>query len=223
MKADETGAEMTGVFDSREHPETLTGFPFPYRLAATYRLDAQGLSLRFVVINPGDGKLPFGYGAHPYFKLPLGKRGSRGECLLHVPAARRWNGQALRAVSDGVVAPLEELLPPVPPELDLRQPVQLVERLYDGVWTDLTLVNGLVECAVLDPVNRRKAVMRATPNHPNVTVYTPAWGPAACFEPWTCPPNTFNLAARGVPGNGLTVLEPGERWEGTMWLSIEKL
>src|SRR5687768_13606269 len=93
--ADETGAEMTGVFDSREHRETLEGFPFPYRLEATFRLDAKGLSLRFVVINAGEGKLPFGYGAHPYFKLPLGKKGSRGECLLHVPAARRWNGNAL--------------------------------------------------------------------------------------------------------------------------------
>jgi aldose 1-epimerase len=140
-----------------------------------------------------------------------------------VTAARRWNGPALRAVSDGAIGGPEELLPPVPPELDLRQPVQLVERMYDGVWTDLTLVNGLVECAALDPANGRKAVMRATPNHPNVTVFTPAWAPAACFEPWTCPPNAFNLAANGIPGHGLTVLAPGERWEGTMWLSIEAL
>jgi aldose 1-epimerase len=223
VKADATGAEMTGVFDSAEHPETLEGFPFAHLVESTYRLDAAGLSLRFSVVNTGDGKLPFGYGAHPYFKLPLGKSGSRGDCLLHVPAARRWNGQALRAVSDGVIAPLEELLPPLTPDLDLRTPTRLVERMYDGVWTDLTLVNGLVECAAHDPVNGRKAVMRATPNHPNVTVYTPAFAPGVCFEPWTCPPNAFNLASHGIPGHGLTVLGPGERWEGTMWLSIESL
>ena len=221
--ADESGAWVRGEFASEDHPELAEQFPFEYRVEALYRLEASGLSLRFSVENPGREKLPFGYGPHPYFKLPLGTRGARGECLLHVPAGRRWNGPALRAVSDGVIGSPGELLPPVPPELDLRQPVQLVERMYDGVWTDLTLVNGLVECAALDPVNGRRAVMRATPNHPNVTVYTPAFAPGVCFEPWTCPPNAFNLAAHGIPGNGLIVLGPGERWEGTMWLSIEAL
>ena len=221
--ADEEGAWVSGRFDSADHPELAEQFPFEYRVEALYRLDSAGLSLRFSVENAGEGKLPFGYGAHPYFKLPLGSSGSRGECLLHVPAGRRWNGQALRAVSDGVVGRPEELLPPVAPELDLRQPVQLVEKMYDGVWTDLSLVDGLVECAAHDPANGRKAVMRATPNHPNVTVFTPAWAPGVCFEPWTCPPNSFNLAAHGIPGHGLTVLGEGERWEGTMWLSIETL
>lgn len=223
LKADAHGAEMTGVFESADHPELAEQFPFPYRVESIYRLDAKGLSLTFRVTNPGEVKLPFGYGAHPYFKLPLGKKGSRGECLLHVPAARRWSGQALRAVSDGVLPSEDELLPALAPELDLRKPTKLVERMYDGVWTDLTLVDGLVECAALDPVNGRKAVMRATPNHPNVTVFTPAWAPGVCFEPWTCPPNAFNLAARGIPSSGLTVLGPGGRWEGTMWLSIERL
>ncbi|HET7770933.1 MAG TPA: aldose 1-epimerase [Chloroflexota bacterium] len=221
--ADETGAWVMGVFESGDYPELREQFPFDYRVEAHYRLEETGLALRFSVLNTGGGRLPFGYGAHPYFKLPLGSRGSRGECLLHVPAARRWHGPALRAVSDGAIGGPDELLPPVPPELDLRRPVQLVERMYDGVWTDLTLVSGLVECAALDPVNGRKAVMRATPNHANVTVFTPAWAPGACFEPWTCPPNAFNLAAHGIPGHGLTVLSPGERWEGTMWLSIERL
>jgi aldose 1-epimerase len=130
---DESAAWVSGLFTSDDYPELAEQFPFAYRVQALHRLDVSGLSLRFSVENTGSGKLPFGYGAHPYFKLPLGARGSRGECLLHVPAARRWNGQALRAVSDGTVGTPEELLPPVAPELDLRAPVQLVERLYDGV------------------------------------------------------------------------------------------
>ena len=105
-------------------------------------------------------------------------------------------------------------------DLDLRRPRPLAERLYDGVFTDLTLTGGLVECFVSDPANALEAVMRATPNHTNVVVYTPQGRPGVCFEPWTCPPNTFNLAARGVPQHGLTVLGPGASREGTMWLSV---
>jgi len=106
---------------------------------------------------------------------------------------------------------------------DLHGPLPLVEKTYNGVYTDLDLTNGLVECSVADPANGVEAVMRATPNHPVVVVYTHAGAESVCFEPWTCPPNVFNLAARGVPGNGLVVLAPGQEWVGTMWLSLRRL
>lgn len=222
MEADDTSARVTSALDSVDHTNLRESYPFDYRVEATYTLDARGLALTFRVVNTGDAKLPFGYGAHPYLKLPLGPEGDRGTCLLHVPASKRWNGAALRDVSEGKVAPLDTLCEPISAEWDLRTPRAIVEKHYDGVWTDLSLVDGLVECSAQDPLNGRRAVMRATPNHPNVTVFTPPWGPSVCFEPWTCPPNAFNLAAHNVPGNGLTVLEAGEQWEGTMWLSVEE-
>jgi aldose 1-epimerase len=218
-------ATVTSVLEPADVPDTREEYPFPFRVEATYALDAEGLRLTLRVRNTGDGPLPFGYGAHPYFQLPVGESdaGRRDACRLRVPAARRWNGEKLRAVSEGVVAPWEELCPPVPAELDLRSGPMLLDRQLDGVWTEMELVNGLVECAVEDPASGLAAVMRATPNHPNVTVFTPPWGDGVCFEPWTCPPNAFNLAAHGVPDHGLTVLQPGEVWEGTMWLGVRRL
>jgi len=223
MQSGDAVALTTSVFDSADHSETLEEYPFPYRVEAEYALDSNGLRLTLRVVNTGDGQLPFGYGAHPYFQLPLGPAGDRSACRIRVPAARRWSGQALRAVSEGVVAPWEELCPRIAPELDLRSALPLREKLFDGVWTDLTLTCGLVECVAEDPANGVAAVMRATSNHTNVTVFTPAWASSVCFEPWTCPPNAFNLATHGVPGHGLTVLQPGEEWAGTMWLSLEPL
>ncbi len=220
VQAGDDAATVQSRFDAADHPDTLDGYPFPYRVDATYRLDAQGIHLRVEVTNTGSGRLPFGYGAHPYFRLPLGPRGSPGACLIQVPAARRWNLPRVHAVSDGVVAPWEELCEPVRGEHDLRQPTPLAARTYDGVYTELALRDGLVECIVLDPANGLEAVMRATPNHPNVTVYTPPGRAGVCFEPWTCPPNVFNLAAHGVRGHGLVILAPGERWEGSMWLLL---
>lgn len=220
--ADGTGATLTSTFSSDDHPETLEGYPFPYRADATYRLDGQGLSLAFRVSNPGDGPLPFGYGAHPYFRIPVGSAAPRGECRVFVPAARRWHGPSLQRITEGEMPAWDELCQPVQGDFDLRAPKPLAERLYDGVFTDLTLTDGLVECYVSDPASGLEAVMRATPNHPNVVVYTPQGRPGVCFEPWSCPPNVFNLAARGVPQNGLIVLEPGASWEGTMWLSLRR-
>src|SRR5688500_8869489 len=200
-EADDTSATLTSVLTSEEHPETLEGYPFPYRVAAEYTLSAEGLRLDVRVTNAGTGNMPFGYGAHPYFRLPLGETGSFGECLIRVPANRKWDR---------------------PDAPDLHGPLPLVEKIYNGVYTDLDLTDGLVECSVTDPVNGVEAVMRATPNHPVVVVYTHAGAESVCFEPWTCPPNVFNLAARGVEGHGLIVLGPGEEWTGTMWLSLRR-
>jgi aldose 1-epimerase len=104
--------------------------------------------------------------------------------------------------------------------LDLRTPRPFVERVHNGMYTDLTLREGHVEAFVRDPANGLEAVMRATPNLSNVVFWSPPGRPDICFEPWSCPSNVFNLAARGIPGNGLVALEPGQTWEASMWLLL---
>jgi aldose 1-epimerase len=221
-RATDDAATVRSTLDSADFPEEHTGFPFPYRVEATYRLDAHGLRLDFRTLNTGDGRLPFGFGAHPFVRLPLGPDGAPENCLLSVPAARRW-GRSLRSVLDDRSLPLppqDEITPPVSADLDLRTPKPFVERVYNGMYTDLALRDGCVEAFVRDPANGVEAVMRATPNLPNVVFWSPPGRPDVCFEPWSCPSNVFNLAARGVPGSGLVVLDPGQSWEASMWLSL---
>jgi len=81
----------------------------PFRVEATYRLEDAGLRLTFRATNSGRGKLPFGFGAHPFFRVPLGERGTPEECLVSIPAARRWNGRAARTLLEGVPRSLPAL------------------------------------------------------------------------------------------------------------------
>jgi galactose mutarotase-like enzyme len=46
-------------------------YPFPFRLDIDYRLDDTGLTITFIVANPGDAILPASVGAHPAFRWPL--------------------------------------------------------------------------------------------------------------------------------------------------------
>jgi aldose 1-epimerase len=204
----------------------LEGFPFPFRVEASYRLDAGGLRLRFVATNPGPGELPCGFGAHPFIKVPLGPGGAPVDCLVRIPAARRWDGRRLRQSLENVgpagAAGLSEdvVRPPVSAELDLRRPKPFVEGVFNGLYTDLPRRDGWIEASVQDPVNGREAVMRGSPGLDNVVFWSPPGRQELCLEPWSCPSNVFNLAAQGVPFNGLTVLGPGERvaWEMTLGL-----
>ena len=233
-EANDERVVLRSSLDSSAHPEANEGFPFPYRVEATYTLDAGGLRLDFVVRNPaaaGSGeKLPFGFGAHPFFKLPLGPHGSPSECLVRIPALRRWNGRGMRALieryGDGKVPPeaWQELRPEVSEELDLREPRRFEPAKFNGMYTDVTLnAEGLVEAFIRDEANGLETVMRATSNFQNVVLWSPPGRDEVCFEPWICPSNVFNLAARGVPGNGLVILEPGEIWQGSMWILLREL
>ena len=229
-RADDGAVTVTSSLDSADHPEANEGFPFAYRVEAAYELTASGLKLDFMVRNPGTEKLPFGFGAHPFFKLPLGPHGSPAECLVHIPALRRWNGRGMRALveryGEGKVPPeaWKELRPEVSTELDLREPRRFEPGAFNGMYTDVALnEEGLVEAFVRDPVNGLETVMRATPNFQNVVLWSPPGRDEVCFEPWICPSNVFNLAAKGVPGNGLVVLEAEETWQGSMWISLRQL
>jgi len=47
--------------------------------------------------------------------------------------------------------------------------------------------------------------MRSSANVTHAVVYTPKH--AVCIEPQTCAPDAFNLAAQGVEGAGLVVVD----------------
>jgi len=226
-RADDAGVTMRSTLDSRDHPEVHEGFPFPYQVEATYTLNANGLRLEFLARNTGEGRLPFGFGAHPFFKVPLGPSGSPEECLVSIPASQRWNNRVVRETlargEGGQEVTRDEVLMPVPEEIDLRQPRPFVPQTYNGMYTGLTLVDGTVEAFIRDPSNALETVMRASAEFPNVVFWSPPGRPELCFEPWICPSNVFNLAACGVPGNGLVVLEPEETWDASMWISLRKI
>lgn len=48
-------------------PETRAMYPFDFRVALTYRLEPNQLSIKLRFENTGNAPMPFNYGFHPYF------------------------------------------------------------------------------------------------------------------------------------------------------------
>ncbi len=216
-------AELRAILSSSDQPDTLHGYPFPYEIAVSYRLDESGLTHSVRVHNRGETSMPFGYGAHPYFRIPLGPEGRRQDCRVIIPASRRWDLGRIASLAEGDRLSWEDVTHPVESGLDPRRPVQLEDRLLDDALTGLEARNGWIECRVDDPAVRFAAVMRCTDNFPTIVVYTPPNRPGLCFEPWTCPPNAINLVAQGIENTGLIVLPPGETWQATMVLTLASI
>jgi galactose mutarotase-like enzyme len=59
------------VLRLEDDPESHRHYPYPFRLELAYRLEAEGLTLRYTLSNPGEGVLPAAVGAHPAFNWPI--------------------------------------------------------------------------------------------------------------------------------------------------------
>jgi len=78
-----------------QHHDAFDGFPYPFCLRLSYRLDDDCLTQELVVQNCGDTPLPYGLGFHSAFNAPKRLRITtepwRWEMLLprHLPSERR--------------------------------------------------------------------------------------------------------------------------------------
>jgi aldose 1-epimerase len=211
--ADENSARLTCRIDSTDCPDAAKGFPFEWALRVTHELSSDGLTIRAYVANPGDGPLPFGFGLHPWFRVPIGETSKPEECTFRVPARRLWNMPAIEELT-ATSTTLPSAAWRVQPEAGEDVGRQMsVGRRPTVVYTDLQETNGVVESHVADAKAGVRMVMQSDANMATMVVFTPRDGRAICLEPWTCPPNVFNAATNAVPQNGLIVLAPGEKWE----------
>lgn len=216
--ADDAGAELVCSISTSDHPEMLDSFPFPNRLTVAYRLSERGLTASVKVENLGSSAMPFGFGFHPYLRIPFAVGGKREDCRLEIEAASQWNFSAVMAVSpDDANRDIGEFKKPN--EFARVHPLGTAD--YDHGFTSLALAEGKMQARVIDPAAGLAVTVQASRDFQTLVLYTPPGRNAVCLEPWTCPPNAFNLAAAGVEGSGLKILQAGETWSGEMRLWIE--
>lgn len=217
--ADDSHAALTCTISTHSRPDILDSYPFPNSLTVTFRLDQNGLTLSAQVCNLGTHDMPFGFGFHPYFKVPMSASGERSRCLLEMHARKLWDWAALTSVDPG----REDPGPDRPLTIDNPFPVQspLGTRDFNEGFTELESQDGRVKSRVIDPDARLAVVMEAEPDIKSIVVYTPPNRSAICLEPWTCTANTFHLAEVGIVNSGILVLAPGGVWNSEMRVSLE--
>ena len=202
-------AELRGEFHlQRDAPELASLWPADFVIEMTYSLAGNRLTSRVRVTNPDSRPLPWGFGTHPYFRLPIGSGGEESQCSVQAPAAELWE--------------LADLLPtgrktPIPAMLDLRDGRPMSELKVDHVFSGLTFVNGWCTCQLTDHAAGIEVTFRFDQLFRDLVIYIPPRRGTVCLEPYTCVTDAINLQARGID-SGLRVLMPGESAEGTMVL-----
>lgn len=198
---------VSGRLDSRSDAELTRKWPFPFVLDLDYEVGA-GLRLRATAENVGGEPMPMGFGAHPYFHAPLDRAGERGAMRVEICAAQRWvlNERLLPVGNEAVSG-----------KFDLRAPRPLGAETYDDAYRLGPRTGGIGR--LIDPKLNLAIEVNASAVFREAVLYAPPGREVAAIEPYTCAPDAFNLAARGVD-SGVIVLEPGARFQAEIEIRI---
>lgn len=171
-------------------------YPFPCQINIDYTLQLNSLSVRVKIINTGDGKMPFGFGWHPYFLIPT-------DVQLKLPKLRKVEVDELM-IPTGKVSSFStfEKLNPVR-DLRLDTCFQL-EGIADKNELLMTFRGN------------EKLLVWQDKQFPYVQLFTPEDRKTFAIEPMTCNIDALNNR------DGLIELNIGEEWFGCFGLAFQK-
>jgi aldose 1-epimerase len=177
------------------------GYPWTLQLSTVWAVGPDGVSATHTATNLSDTPCPFGFGTHPYFRLP---DVDVDDVRLTVPAASRLT--------------LDEWLVPTGSEpvegtsYDFTGGRPIGDAVLDTTFGDLTGVGRGVELA--GPGGTPGVRVWADPAFAYWQIFTGDTLPsgrrrrAVAVEPMTCPPDAFRS------GTAVTTLDPGDTWRG---------
>lgn len=185
---------------SQDSPAMLPNWPSDAVLQVRYELGGRRLTMTVTVSNPTASHLPYGFGIHPYFRLPFAASGRADRTRVVVPANRFWV--------------LQDFLPtgearPVDPRLDFRNGQPRSGLKLDDVLTDLEYKDDRCTCRLVDLERKTEFQLGFDRGFRELVMYTPPNRPdVISLEPYTQTTDAINLQARGIAA-GLRVLEHG--------------
>jgi aldose 1-epimerase len=189
----------------------LQAWPFKFTLRLDYEI-GDGMRIRATAINDGPAAMPFGFGLHPYFNLPLDRRATRGAARLMLPAQQRW------LLRDDLIP--DGSLTPVKGKYDLRGGDPVGDRSFDDAFCGVAAdADGYRRGRLIQPTMKIALEVSADSSFDNWLIYAPPDRGVLAIEPYTCAPDAFNLASRGIDA-GLIEIAPGAAWTGTIEFKI---
>ncbi|MFF1877153.1 aldose epimerase [Leifsonia sp. NPDC058230] len=196
------------VTDSADHAATLRtrirhpqGYPFSLDLSVTYTMAESGVTVTTTVENRGSERAPVALGAHPYLRVGATPA---DRLLVTVEATHAYQLDERHIPRDRFAVNGTQW--------DLREPTNIAAAPAHGTF-ELAPATGTIVHS-LQTEDGQGVELWADPAYRWTQLYIDSDFPsddgprkAVAIEPMTAPPNALRS------GEGLTWLEPGERWQ----------
>jgi aldose 1-epimerase len=181
---------------SEAKPELFEVFPFRHELTYRARLIDGRLEIEVAVHACGDDVVPLAFGFHPYLSPP---GVPREQWSIELPLERH-----LALDPSQIPVGPDQSLPP--------QRFVLGAREFDDGFDSVAEPARFAVTA-----SDRRIELEFLHGYPCAQVYAPLSGSFICFEPMTAPANALRS------GEGLRLLNPGERYSARFSLRVHEL
>jgi aldose 1-epimerase len=189
-KATATEAFVTGRYEiAKNTPKMRPNWPTDAVLQVRYALAGRTLSMTITITNPSADELPYGFGIHPYFRLPFDPGGDPQATRVILPAAQYWV--------------LDHFLPTgerreVTERLDFRSGQPRKGLKLDDVLTGLAFDGDWCISRLVDDGLKAEFRLSFDRGFRELVVYTPPADGVIALEPYTQTTDAINLDAKGV-------------------------
>ncbi|MDZ7343707.1 MAG: aldose 1-epimerase, partial [candidate division KSB1 bacterium] len=202
LKTTATSACFSAWLEVEPFHPNYAAFPFPHKIIVTFTMAPDGLAISYEVENTGEGRLPFGFGLHPWFRVPA----SRDDILLCVPATHEMELEPRMLLPTGKCIPIAEA------NAKVSKPFNLAEVDLDTAYLGMRPEQP----AWLEYRHEKlRLELRASEDFTHALIYSPAGEDFVCLENQTCSGDAHNLYAQGLQEIAhLLILEPGEKHRG---------
>ena len=181
---------------SDDRPELFEVFPFRHELDFRAQLEHGRLEIELTVSACGADVVPLAFGFHPYLSIP---NAPRETWLIDLPAMRRLELDATQ-------------IPTGAGQAQTSRRFELAGLEFDDGFDDVASPATFSATGA-----GRRIELELTEAYPCAQVFGPRTGQFICFEPMAAPTNAL------ASGEGLKLLDPGERYTAGFSVSVQDL
>lgn len=154
--------------------ETLKMYPFKYKVYVTYTLNGKQLDTEFKVVNEDYQVIPFNYGGHPGFKLPLYENEKFEDYKIVFEEEENFDAPTVM-LDNGTLNFIDTIKYEKVKELQLN---------YKYFEID-AIVNPKIKSQSVKLVNKdNKGIKFDFKGFPSLAIWTKPNAPFVCLEPW---------------------------------------
>lgn len=198
----------------RESEETLTQYPFRFELRITYSLSGSELRVQNKVRNADTRLMPFAFGAHPGFNVPLDE-GTGFEdyylCFneLCEPVRMGFTDELFLSGEDSPY-PLED-----------GRYIKLKHSLFDE---DAIILRNMAKSVTLGCTRTNRSLTISFHGFDYFGIWhAPGTdAPYVCLEPWTSLPSRQGIVEELTEKDDMIMLDAGQEYENQWLLSVSE-
>lgn len=205
-----TSSATTATLQLSSDPQTLTVYPFPFRLQIRFGIAGSTLTVTSSVSNGGTEPMPASFGYHPAFRWPLPFGALRAEHTLafevEEPAPIR------RLDAHGLLTPVR-----YPTPIRARR-LQLDDALFthDALILDAVRSQSVSYGAATGP-----RLLVHFPDTPYLGLWSKPGAPFVCIEPWHGLADPVGFTGDVAQKPGIFIVPPAGQREFSMHVTLE--